>query len=199
MLWSPAVTKTFTPDAQLAPLLEQMSRDMAVPVEGLVNQALFTWARLHGYAEATAPAPALTKAPSPPEPKEPETTRVPIVEEPHWTLAAGGSFGHPAVADTTAPSLKKERQVVLVLSDREVVVDADRFLVGRDVSCDLTIDSARISRQHAVISLGPDVVELEDLKSSNGTWFEGQRITRRELQDGDEVHFGDVAVRVSFR
>ena len=34
---------------------------------------------------------------------------------------------------------------------------------------------------------------------SNGTWFQGKRIERHELRDGDEVLFGDTAVRVEFR
>lgn len=35
----------------LQQVLEQMSADMGVPVEGLVNQAIFNWAKLHGYEE----------------------------------------------------------------------------------------------------------------------------------------------------
>ncbi len=31
--------------------LQQMSEDMVVPVEGLINQAIFHWAKLHGYLE----------------------------------------------------------------------------------------------------------------------------------------------------
>ena len=189
--------KTFTVSAQLQPLLEQMSRDMAVPMEGLVNQAIFNWAKLHGYL---APAPVSEVAPVPrEEPTDPETTRVPVVEEPasDWQLASGGSFSSPGEA--TAPSRQEQRRIVLVLADREVLVDGTRFLIGRDVSCDLTIDSVRISRQHAVVLVGTEVVELEDLGSSNGTWYQGQRIERRKLVHGDELKFGDTAVRVEFR
>ena len=165
---------SFTVSAQLQPLLEQMSRDMGVPVEGLVNQAIFNWAKLHGYAEPGRTAVA---------PVEPETTRVPVVPD----------------IEITSPSRAKVRRIVLVLADREVQVDGSRFLIGRDVSCDLTIDSVRISRQHAAILVGAEIVELEDLRSSNGTWYQDQRIERRELQHGDEVRFGDTAVRVEFR
>ncbi|MDP1827261.1 MAG: FHA domain-containing protein [Archangium sp.] len=194
--------KTFTVSAQLEPLLERMSQDMAVPVEGLVNQAIFNWAKLHGYVE---PGGAQPVAPS--EPEEPETSRaMPVAEEPEsdWKLASGGSFSSPhleqPVSDSTAPSMLKQRQIVLVLAEREVVVDGERFLVGRDVSCDLTIDSPRISRQHAVIRVGKDGgVELEDLGSSNGTWYEGKRIERRRLVDGDGFRFGDTEVRIEFR
>ena len=169
----------FTVSPQLQPLLEQMSRDMGVPVEGLVNQAIFNWAKLHGYVEpgqAAEPPPRV-------EPEEPETTRVPVVPD----------------IEITSPSRAKVRRIVLVLADREVQVDGSRFLIGRDVSCDLTIDSVRISRQHAAILVGAESVELEDLRSSNGTWYQDQRIERRELQHGDEVRFGDTAVRVEFR
>ena len=36
--------KKVTVPSHLAPLLEQMGCDMAVPVEGLGNQAVFNWA-----------------------------------------------------------------------------------------------------------------------------------------------------------
>lgn len=192
--------KTFTVSAPLEPLLERMSHDMAVPVEGLVNQAIFNWAKLHGYLE---PGNAQPEALPPPEPEEPETSRaMPVALEPEsdWKLASGGSFSSPPPSDSTAPSMLKQRLIVLVLAEREVVIDGERFLVGRDVSCDLTIDSPRISRQHAVIRVGRDgSVELEDLGSSNGTWYQGARIERRKLVDGDEVQFGDTEVRVEFR
>ena len=183
--------KTFTITPQLAPLLEQMSRDMAVPVEGLVNQAIFNWARLHG-CEAGA-------ALEPPEPATSPGVLATAEPESDWKLVPGASFEPAPVSDATAPSLLKQRQIVLVLAEREVIVDSGRFLVGRDVSCDLTIDSARISRQHAVIRVTPEGVELEDLGSSNGTWHHGARVDRRKLLDGDELLFGDTAVRVEFR
>lgn len=184
--------KTFNVSPQLQALLEQMSRDMAVPVEGLVNQALFSWARLHGYVEPGAQpveaAPA--RLPAPP-PAEPETTRVPVEAEPEPKFEA--------IPDGTAPSLQKQRRIVLLVKGREVTVDSDRFLLGRDVSCDLTIESPRISRQHAIVHVTHDGLELEDLGSSNGTWYAGQRITRKKLAHGDEVHIGDTPVRIEFR
>lgn len=189
--------KTFTVTPELGSLLEQMSRDMAVPVEGLVNQAVFNWAKLHGYLEPGRQHEELSD--------EPETGRVTVVEEaePDWKVAAPASFSSPdlmaPLLDSTSPSIPKLPQVVLVLADREVVVDSLRFLVGRDVSCDLTIDSARISRQHAIVHVLEDGVELEDLGSSNGTWYDGERIERRKLVHGDEVSFGDTAVRFEFR
>lgn len=236
--------KKATVPPHLAPLLEQMSRDMAVPVEGLVNQAIFNWARLHGYAEpisagdatelkpnasiaspspdshfaAAGPVPELNLKPaSEARPRaaqvaEPVTARVEVTPEPppearptqasglDWQVTAGGgSFGAADIADVTSPSVKRLRRVVLFINERETFINADRFVIGRDVSCNLTVDAPRISRQHAVIHCGPDVVELEDLNSSNGTWMNEDRVSRVELQDGDEFFLGDVAVRIEFR
>lgn len=173
--------KPFSLNPQLQPLVEQMSRDMAVPVEGLVNQALFNWARLHGYLEPGAQTHEEKK------PAEPETTRVQVVNEP------------APISDATQPSRQKQRRIVLVVQGREVTVDRERFLLGRDVSCDLTIESPRISRQHAIVHVLKDGIELEDLGSSNGTWYEGERIERRQLLHGDEVHIGDTPMRIEFR
>ena len=40
---------------------------------------------------------------------------------------------------------------------------------------------------------------MEDLGSSNGTWFDSERITRREVRSGDVFVFGDVSIRIELR
>ncbi|MFZ5445478.1 MAG: FHA domain-containing protein [Myxococcota bacterium] len=201
---------------ELHALLEQMSRDMAVPVEGLVNQAIFNWARLHGVLEASTPAASVEPPPRiapvargasvrAPEP-EPETTRVPVIDEPAtgWSVRPAGAslLQKPGlgIGDLTDPSVRVVPQVVLVLPDGEIEVTGERFVIGRDVSCDLTLDSPRLSRQHAEIVVSPaGVVEVRDLGSSNGTWYQGERITSRQVLSGDEFHFGDVPGRIELR
>jgi FHA domain len=78
---------------------------------------------------------------------------------------------------------------ILVLSadGRELDrVAKDRFLIGRGKHCDLIINSGKVSREHAAITReGPDYF-IEDLGSSNGTWFDKRRITKRQIQEGDE-------------
>jgi pSer/pThr/pTyr-binding forkhead associated (FHA) protein len=39
---------------------------------------------------------------------------------------------------------------------------------------------------------------MEDLKSSNGTWFKKQRITRKKIEDGDEFVLGTEPVICAF-
>jgi hypothetical protein len=65
-------------------------------------------------------------------------------------------------------------------------VTGDRFVLGRGHHCDLVIDSSKVSREHAAIQREADGWWIEDLGSSNGTWFRRSRLERRRIEDGDE-------------
>ena len=65
-------------------------------------------------------------------------------------------------------------------------VTGDRFVMGRGRHCDLVLGSSKVSREHAVIHREPDGWWIEDLGSSNGTWFRRARVDRRRIEDGDE-------------
>ena len=71
---------------------------------------------------------------------------------------------------------------------RNVEVTGSSFVIGRDESCDLTLDDERASRQHARITVQADgTTTIEDLGSSNGTTVNGQRITAPTTLDGGET------------
>lgn len=59
------------------------------------------------------------------------------------------------------------------------------FTIGRNESCDLTIESARISREHVRIEGGPGGYFVRDLGSTNGTFVNGVKIKDSALNDGD--------------
>jgi phosphoserine phosphatase RsbU/P len=66
-------------------------------------------------------------------------------------------------------------------------------ILGRHPECDVTIEVGAVSRQHARIHSVGDRHELEDLKSRNGTFLNGQLISgRTELHDGDLIRICDV-------
>ncbi|MBN1282709.1 MAG: GGDEF domain-containing protein [Proteobacteria bacterium] len=67
------------------------------------------------------------------------------------------------------------------LENRETVI-------GRAPECDISINDTRISRQHLRISLSGDQAVIEDLESTNGTFVNGERIKRRALANGDQIH-----------
>ncbi|MBS2024340.1 MAG: FHA domain-containing protein [Deltaproteobacteria bacterium] len=81
------------------------------------------------------------------------------------------------------------RTLILSADGRELDrVTKERFLIGRGKHCDLIINSGKVSREHAVITREGNDFFIEDLGSSNGTWFDKRRIGKRQIQDGDEYY-----------
>ncbi|GEL72058.1 FHA domain-containing protein [Myxococcus virescens] len=80
-----------------------------------------------------------------------------------------------------------------------VAVSTERFTIGRGPRCGLVVKSERVSREHAVVTRVGDEVFIEDLNSSNGTWFNNERITRQQVSDGDEYMLGTEAVSFTMR
>lgn len=67
--------------------------------------------------------------------------------------------------------------------------------VGRSQESELWLPDDGVSRRHARFFPDPSGrYVLEDLQSANGTFVQGERITRRVLQDGDLVQIGPTAV-----
>jgi pSer/pThr/pTyr-binding forkhead associated (FHA) protein len=73
-------------------------------------------------------------------------------------------------------------------------VDAPRYVIGRATECDLVIDNLGVSRQHSEIVIEGGVPVLKDMKSNNGTFVNGKRVTRYNLNDGDEISIGKFSI-----
>ena len=78
-------------------------------------------------------------------------------------------------------------------------ISKDRFVIGRGKHCDFVINSGKVSREHAVIVRDAGDYFIEDLGSSNGTWFNKQRIKRRKVEDGDEYFICSEKVKLVYR
>jgi len=67
--------------------------------------------------------------------------------------------------------------------------------VGRGFDNSIIVeDEARsLSRHHAEVIVQGQTVMVKDLKSSNGTFINNQKITEQELKIGDTVRFGSVS------
>jgi pSer/pThr/pTyr-binding forkhead associated (FHA) protein len=70
-------------------------------------------------------------------------------------------------------------------------------MLGRDVTNDIPLGDAEISRQHARLTRTPGGMVLEDLGSTNGTFVNGERVTRVILKSGDEIRFGESFFRLT--
>jgi len=76
---------------------------------------------------------------------------------------------------------------------RTLEIPPEGLLVGRDAGrCQLVMDHPSVSAIHAEFSPVNDKVLLVD-RSTNGTFVDGNRVSRVELHDGDYVTFGRYA------
>ena len=65
------------------------------------------------------------------------------------------------------------------------------FVIGRSSACNLALDDALVSRKHAIIHVGDEVVTVEDLGSRNGVLVNGERIQgRRNVRHLDRITIG---------
>ncbi len=245
--------------------LDHMSKDMGVPRDGLLGQAVFTLARLNGYvvpgkatmqssAGASAAPPVLEvagrqsiasmpkapvraplkpeplpppvaarpkPAPPPPEPEEDEDDELPPEEEENpFDSSAGADDEEPEPddegdegEDEPEPDEEEDEEprrgksqagvtLTLTMANREPYrFSSDSMVIGRGKHCEFVIESNRVSREHARIQREGVNFVLEDLNSSNGTFYGAarERVTRRTLKDGDEVTFGTEKVKFSIK
>ena len=72
----------------------------------------------------------------------------------------------------------------------------ERLSLGRNQRNEIVIENTFISGFHAELLRSPDGnYEVIDLKSSNGTFVNGQRVDRAMLKPGDKVRFGQLDAR----
>jgi pSer/pThr/pTyr-binding forkhead associated (FHA) protein len=74
---------------------------------------------------------------------------------------------------------------------REILINAEDFLIGRGEDCDLALHDAEVSRHHCTIRIRSGEAVASDLGSSNGTFVNGQRIvSQTRVRTGDELRLG---------
>lgn len=74
---------------------------------------------------------------------------------------------------------------------QEISVERD-MLVGRHQDAEILLQSTDISRKHAALLFRDDHIWVKDLKSTNGTFVNGERVEQEqeiELHDGDMLQF----------
>jgi hypothetical protein len=231
--------------------LSAMAAEMGTDREALINQALYTFARLNGFvlpsevraAPAAAPTPpphgmetplvarpvsaeieqeipptpTPTPASVPPTPVADKPLKAPRMPIPDMgdldpDLPRPAATATPAAVAPAAPEPEPEPEVVaaeapeqgkvlvLMSEGRELErVTKDRFLIGRGKHCDLVINSGKVSREHAAIVRENGAYFIEDLGSSNGTWFEKRRIGRRQIYEGDDYFICAEKLSCTFR
>lgn len=101
----------------------------------------------------------------------------------------------PAV--TPSPGV---RAWVCTLANGEAIrIDKASMVIGRSRTCDVVIPSAKVSRQHASVTLSGGELWIEDLGSANGVWHDGEKITRIKVASGDTFTISDETLRFEVR
>ena len=82
------------------------------------------------------------------------------------------------------------------LTGQEIGIDRD-MVVGRHQSADIVLQAAEISRKHAAFLIKEQVLWVQDLSSSNGTFVNDLRIEQESLlKEGDIVQFASLKFSV---
>ncbi|MEO6601308.1 MAG: GGDEF domain-containing protein [Polyangiaceae bacterium] len=99
---------------------------------------------------------------------------------------------------STPRRLSKDRHLLVRVKGAELGrvsrLPPEPFRIGRSQDCELWLGDDGVSRKHArIFQEGPSYL-IEDTESANGTFVQGQRVSRQVLRDGDVVQFGPTAV-----
>jgi hypothetical protein len=215
--------KVAIPD-HLWDLFEDMAQKMGTERDGLVCQAMFIFARLNGFIDAPgsrptpsgatmslgAATPAVTSPvaafdgnrPGSAEQTGPMATNAVLqAAAPEETAALSGRTLDRVERMAAEEGVEAERGQLYVLTEGGSLdrVVKERFVIGRGKHCDFVIHSGKVSREHAVVVReGPEWF-IEDLGSSNGTWFNKQRVKRRRVEDGDEYYICNEKIKFVLR
>jgi DNA-binding winged helix-turn-helix (wHTH) protein len=89
------------------------------------------------------------------------------------------------------PTVRGGYKFRVTWDDREIPLSEGENLIGRDYDALIRIDSPKISRRHARLTIEEGRVWLEDLGSRNGTRLNDQQVGgKARLADGDRIGFG---------
>jgi hypothetical protein len=77
-------------------------------------------------------------------------------------------------------------------------LEKSRVVIGRK-GADIPLSDPEISRHHCLLEVRDKVINLKDLDSTNGTFYDEERVRAAMLQDGSEFRIGESRIRVSFQ
>ena len=69
-----------------------------------------------------------------------------------------------------------------------------RVVIGRK-GADIPLNDPEISRHHCLLEVHENYANLKDLDSTNGTFFEEERVRAAMLKDGAEFRIGNSVIR----
>lgn len=102
--------------------------------------------------------------------------------------SSAGTFAEAGETMVSAPVAMATVTVPGVSHD--VALTGVSMTIGRLKSCDICLQDANASREHATLERDDAGWAVRDLESTNGTLLNGKRVDRAHLHDGDVVTVG---------
>lgn len=75
-------------------------------------------------------------------------------------------------------------------ASKSIPLKPGRYVIGRHESATLRIPHPQVSRQHCELTIEPAAIRMRDLKSSNGTFRNHQKVEASSLEAGDFLGLG---------
>lgn len=82
-----------------------------------------------------------------------------------------------------------------VISGQNFPLYSDRVTIGRSPVCDIHIDEASLSSEHARLDRSADGWQIVNLLSTNGVFVNGEKVFSRRLEDHDVIGLGRLRMR----
>ncbi len=156
---------------------------------GTVMIMLLWWQANQGKAATAVVQPARTSTPvSQPAMPDAALMTMPPVRAPHAPIIP---VPPPVMADPSGVDRIWFDGIGGMIAGQRIMLNKAQVMIGRSGVCDVQLHDPKISRQHAVLRLQAGDYEIEDLRSTGGTYVNGRRISTYRLRDRDQVRLGD--------
>jgi DNA-binding NtrC family response regulator len=102
-----------------------------------------------------------------------------------------------ATSATRARTAPRSWIARLVGTGGQVALGARPVVLGAAATCDLVVDDPKASRRHTELTAVEGGVRVRDLGSTNGTWWQGSRVTEVVVPGGAVIGLGGAQVRIT--
>lgn len=101
------------------------------------------------------------------------------------------------LSELTGPTNQQTAYLIVLAGSNvgEMYKVDDSMTIGRSIDAGIQLLDEGISRNHCIIRrLGSGEVIIEDLRSTNGTFANGEKIAVHHLADGDKIQVGSTTI-----
>ena len=176
------------------------------PMPGMGQPQGMTGQRLPSMAPA-AQMPQRPGMPTNPLPQQrpgmpgmPPQQRAPMQPPPQQQVAPPPQRQAPPPQQQQRPSSPQGRTLIALFEGQQYPVTKEEFVIGRgQKTTDLTIRDSNVSRRHASVVLYNGQYWIVDQQSTNGIDYNGGKVDRKVIEDGDSYRICDHEIQFVYR